>query len=115
MRTTALIALIATVAIACAVPVGSAGPSASVGDTPSNSTPVSAEPSTPAPSTPASPGRAAPPGLVRVAVKERDDVRIEVELQRNPLQAGEPSWVKVRVTNEGRTVSPGSTTAVPSR
>jgi hypothetical protein len=36
-------------------------------------------------------------------VKERDNIRVEVELQRNPLPAGEPSWVKVRVTNEGGT------------
>jgi hypothetical protein len=38
-----------------------------------------------------------------VAVKVRDHIRVEVELQRNPLPAGELSWVKVRVTNEGRT------------
>jgi hypothetical protein len=44
-----------------------------------------------------------PPELARVAVVERDDARIEIELQRNPLLALEPSWVKVRVTNEGRT------------
>jgi len=119
MRTTAFIALFATVAIACAVPVGSAGPSASVvdrgqgtpagspapsasEDTPSNSTPVSAEP-TPAPPTPMTPRPTAQPDLARVAVEERDDIRVEVELQRNPLVAGEPSWVKVRVSNEGRT------------
>ena len=107
----AFIALIATIAIACGVPVGSAGPSASVvdrgqgtpagsptaspsPDAPSNSTPGSAEPSTPP---------TAPPDLARVAVEERDDIRVEVELQRNPLPAGEPSWVKVRVTNEGQT------------
>ncbi len=120
MRTTACIALIATVAIACAVPVGSAAPSASVEDrgppspagsptqssspdAPSSSTPASAEPSTPAPSTPPSPRLTPPPDLARVAVEERDDIRVELELQRNPLRAGEPGWVKVRVTNEGRT------------
>ena len=119
MRTTAFIALIATVAIACAVPVGSAAPSGSVvdsgspsaagspipspsGDEPSNSMPVSAEPST-APSTPTSPRPTAPPDLARVAIAERDDIHVEVELQRNPLRAGEPSRVKVRVKNEGRT------------
>lgn len=33
---------------------------------------------------------------------ERDEIRVEIELQRNPLPAGQPSWVKVRVANEGR-------------
>ena len=120
MRTSAFISLIVIVAIGCTAPVGSAGPSDSavgpVGststttpppspspDAPSNSAQASAEPSTPAPSTPVSPSPTAPPDLVRVAVEERDDIRVEIELQRNPLPAGEPSWVKVRVTNKGRT------------
>ena len=118
MRTSALIALIVTAAIGCTAPAGSAGPSESVvgsvepasmpppsssPDAPSHSPGVSAEPSTPARSTPASPSPSASPDLARVAVKERDDIRVEIELQRNPLPAGEPSWVKVRVTNEGRT------------
>ena len=111
MRTSALIALVATVAIGCSAPVvgrreptpaTTLTPSPSAGG-PSNSALVSAEPSTPAPSKSASPRPTAPPDLERVAVKERDDIRVEIELQRNPLPAGEPSWVKVRVTNEGRT------------
>jgi hypothetical protein len=64
---------------------------------------VSAEPPTPSPSTSASPQPTPPSDLARVVVKERDDIRVEVELQRNPIPAGEPSWIKVRVTNEGRT------------
>jgi len=108
MRCSAFIALIAIVAIGCTAPVGSAGPSV-IGtpfpspspEAPSNSGRLSAEPSTPAPSTPTSPSPSAPLDLARVAVEEHD-VRVEVELQRNPLPAGEPSWVKVRVTNEGQ-------------
>lgn len=120
MRTSPLIALIATVAIACSAPVGSTGPAGStagrgpapvgtlapLGSTstePPDSPPPSAEPSPPAPSTSTSPRPTAPPDLERVAVKERDDIRVEIELERNPLPAGEPSWVKVRVKNEGRT------------
>jgi hypothetical protein len=116
MRTSAFIALIAIVAVGCTAAAGSAEPS----DTslavsspsivaPSNSAAASAEPSArvepsaSASSTPTPPPPSVPPDLVRVAVKERDDIRVEVELQRNPLPAGEPSWVKVRVTNQGRT------------
>jgi hypothetical protein len=44
----------------------------------------------------------APPGLSRVASKEVDGVRVRIELQRNPLPAGEVSWVKISVTNRGR-------------
>ncbi len=122
MRTSAFVALIVIVAIGCTAPAGSAGPSDSVvgsleptltsslprspsADAPSTSTSpgVSAGPSAPAPSTPVSPGPTAPPDLARVAVVERDDIRVEIELQRNPLPAGERSWVKVRVTNQGKT------------
>jgi hypothetical protein len=110
MRTSAFIAVLVIVAIGCASPAESAGPSETSRPlpslstvAPSNSRRVSAEPSTPAPSTPMSPSLSAPPDLPRVAVEERDDIHVEVELQRNPLPAGEPSWVKVRVTNEGRT------------
>jgi hypothetical protein len=34
---------------------------------------------------------------------EQDAIRAEIELQRNPMPAGERSWVKVTVTNRGRT------------
>jgi hypothetical protein len=107
MRTTISIALIAIIAIACGVPVGSAALFASVvdsgGPTPSGLPTPSAEPSPPAPSTLRSPSPTAPPDLARVAVEERDGIRVQIELQRNPLPAGEPSWVKLRVTNEGGT------------
>jgi len=113
MRTSAFIALIVCVAIGCTTPAASPGPSITGSPYPSppmaassSSAPISAVPSTPTPSTPLSPNpttASAPPDLARVAVKERDDIRVVVELQRNPLPAGEPSWVKVRVTNKGRT------------
>jgi hypothetical protein len=120
MRTSAFMALTLIVAIGCTAPVGSAGPSASVSgpveptpstsplpspspDAPSSSAGGSAEPSAPAPSTAVSPRPTAPPDLARVAVVKRDKIRFELELQRNPLPAGQLSWVKVRVTNEGRT------------
>ncbi|MEO5966175.1 MAG: hypothetical protein ABIR11_11970 [Candidatus Limnocylindrales bacterium] len=51
----------------------------------------------PTPSAPTTP----PPSLARVVVAERDQIRVRVELQRNPLPAGELSWVKVTVTNRG--------------
>ena len=113
MRSSTFIALIVIVAIGCSSPAGSAAPSDTSPPLPSpstatasNSAPVSAEPSAPATSTPISPSpstASAPTDLARIAVKERDNIRVEVELQRNPLPAGEPSWVKVRVTNKGRT------------
>ena len=33
----------------------------------------------------------------------RDDIRVTVTLQRNPLPAGELSWVKTKVENIGDT------------
>ena len=119
MRTSTFIALTLIVAFGCTAPIGSAGPSESEAASgeptpattpipspsapaPSTSTPASVEPSVPAPSTPASPSPTAPPDLERVVVKELDKIRVEIELQRNPLPAGERSWVKVRVTNVGR-------------
>lgn len=44
----------------------------------------------------------APPDLPRIAATEVDGIRVRIELERNPLPAGEPSWVKVSVTNRGR-------------
>ncbi len=60
---------------------------------------------TPPPSSTPSPSVAAaatPGNLERVATVERDGIRVRIELQRNPLPAGEPSWVRVTVTNTGR-------------
>ena len=42
-----------------------------------------------------------PEHLERGAVVERDGIRARIELQRNPLVAGEPSWVKTTVRNVG--------------
>ncbi len=118
MRTFGLGALIVILVTGCAAPVGSAGPAGPTGLLVSPSTaatpgsaPVSLESTAPPPSETTEPPPSAttsqrptaPPDLARVAVKERDDIRVVIELQRNPLPAGEPSWVKVRVTNEGRT------------
>jgi hypothetical protein len=44
-----------------------------------------------------------PPDLQRTATVQRDGIRVDVELERNPMPAGELSWVKVKVTNRGRT------------
>jgi hypothetical protein len=120
MRTSTFIALTLIVAFGCTAPVGTAGPSGSAvasgeptpattplpsasSPAPSTSARASVEPSVPAPSAAVSPSPTAPPDLARVAVKVRDKIRVEFELQRNPLPAGERSWVKVRVKNEGRT------------
>jgi hypothetical protein len=43
-----------------------------------------------------------PADLPRIAATEVDGIRVRIELQRNPLPAGEVSWVKVSVTNRGR-------------
>lgn len=39
--------------------------------------------------------------LERIASIEQDGVRLTIELERNPLPAGEPSWVTTTVTNTG--------------
>jgi hypothetical protein len=44
-----------------------------------------------------------PAHLSRTGSALRDSIQVDVELQRNPISAGEPSWVKVKVTNRGRT------------
>jgi hypothetical protein len=41
--------------------------------------------------------------LVRVGVTERDRIRVRIELERNPLPAGERNWVEVSVTNRSKT------------
>jgi hypothetical protein len=42
-----------------------------------------------------------PPDLERVVEVVHDDLRVHLELERNPLPAGERSWARVSVTNEG--------------
>lgn len=53
------------------------------------------------PSPPPTPAPTIPPDLARVAVASRGAIRVRIELERNPLPAGEPSWVTVTVTNRG--------------
>ena len=44
-----------------------------------------------------------PAGLERSVAKTRDGIRVTARLQRNPLPAGERSWVKTTVENLGAT------------
>ena len=39
---------------------------------------------------------------MRLATAERDGVRVKIELERNPMPAGETTWVTTTVTNVGR-------------
>jgi hypothetical protein len=50
---------------------------------------------------PATAEATAPPDLERTTTKTRDDIRVTVTLQRNPMPAGKLSWVKTTVTNVG--------------
>lgn len=115
VKATTLVAMIAVVAAACSSatasdPMGSSPP-ASVAQAPSASISDSSSPgpTSPAPTPTASPSSVLspspvptpPPDLDRRVVDEFDDIRIEIELQRNPLPATEASWIKVTVTNEG--------------
>jgi hypothetical protein len=43
-----------------------------------------------------------PADLFRTAVVEQDGVRLRIELERNPMPAGEPTWVTSTVTNTGK-------------
>ncbi len=55
-------------------------------------------------SEPRRPARTDHPARSRThATKTRDDIRVTVTMQRNPLPAGERSWVKTRVENLGAT------------
>lgn len=70
--------------------------------TPGGAAPSSGPQSTRTASRPSSP---TPPSDLRTAaVRRHDGIRVRVELQRNPLVAGEPSWVRVTVTNTGTDV-----------
>ncbi len=110
MRNSAFMTLIAIVTIGCVASVSSAAPaqtnaprSSPSTAAASNSAPVTVERTAPAPSSPMPQGPTAPPDLARITVKERNHIRVEIELERNPLPAGQVSWVKASVTNEGRT------------
>jgi hypothetical protein len=43
-----------------------------------------------------------PADLSRTAVVEHDGVRLMIELERNPMPAGEPTWVTSTVSNTGQ-------------
>lgn len=106
MRVLGTVLCVATVLGGCA----SAGASPS----PSSSTPPAA--STPPTATPAAASSSPPPGpsvpevtpepligdLATTASVERDGVRLTVTLDRNPLVAGQPTWVTTEVRNTGR-------------
>jgi hypothetical protein len=72
-----------------AAPSHLVSPSATADSTPS---------ATVAPATPATP----PAGLETRFRTERDGIRVTVQLDRNPLPAGEPTWATVAVTNIGQ-------------
>jgi hypothetical protein len=88
------ILLFAGVAFGCGAPAPTPLPSTSI---------PPSSPSTGAPPASATPAATPPAELARTVSAERDGIRITIELERNPLRAGEPSWVKVRVKNEGTT------------
>lgn len=106
------IVLAAFVAAGCAAlatpgtPAPSQSPALTASDTPVSSPtegPTAAtEAPTAASATVPSRGPTPPPDLPRGAVKEVDGIRVSIELQRNPMPAGTPSWVKVSVTNRGQ-------------
>jgi hypothetical protein len=74
-----------------------ASPSPSIAPAPASFEPIapaSTPTSTPAPSLPDDPSR--------IAVAEVDGVRLTIELDRNPMPAGEPTWVTTTIQNTGR-------------
>ncbi len=112
LKASALITLIAVLTTACGARVGSQAVSGRVSSKPAvvspspnlasaPPTPSWTPPTSPAPSGLPAPIPTVPRDLARVAVKQRGGIRVEIELQRNPLPAGEPSWIKVTVTNRG--------------
>jgi len=57
---------------------------------------------TPGPSTPTSvPTPTIPADLATRAVAEQDGVRLTIELDRNPMPAGQPTWITTTITNSG--------------
>ena len=65
---------------------------------------ASAEPDPSATAEPSVVAEASPPAdLRRTFTKTHDDIRVTVTLQRNPLPAGELSWVRTKIENLGRT------------
>ena len=74
-------------------PSSSARPSYETAPSPVATLEPAASPPAPAPTIPAN--------LSTMAVAEQDGVRITIELERNPIPAGEPTWVRITVTNLG--------------
>jgi hypothetical protein len=96
--------LVVVVFTACvALPVPSSPPqidrSAPPSGRPSTATPPPRV-LTPLPAT-ATPEPSIPADLSKTAVVEQDGVRLRIELERNPMPAGEPTWVTSTVTNTG--------------
>ena len=96
--------LVGFVLSACvALPVPSSPPPL-VGSFPPSPRPSLATPpppvATPEPATP-TPAPAIPADLSTTAVAEQDGVRITIELERNPMPAGQPTWVTSTITNTG--------------
>ena len=90
----------ALVVAVAAVVIGQT-PGPLVGQTPRPTT-VALSPSPGATSAP-TPTPTLPPGpLARIAMIEANGVRVTIELERNPMPAGEPTWVTTTVTNTGR-------------
>ncbi len=84
--------------MASPMPAASPTPPAASGLPLATASPVAA--SSPPP-TPSASLAVAPVSLPRAAMMEKDGVRVRMELQRNPLRAGEPSWVRTTVRNLG--------------
>jgi hypothetical protein len=110
-RPIALAAILTLVGVGCTAPAtSSADPSTSVAAPSTSAVSVIASvaptvaptPSAPAVTPDPSPDSTAPAGLARVAETQRDGIRVRIELQRNPLPAGERSWVRTVVTNRGK-------------
>ena len=101
-RPIALAAVLVLVGVGCTTPSSSSPePSTTVApDTSASPAIASVAPTIePTPSAPVltpdpSPAPTAPAGLARIAKTERDGIHVRIELERNPLPAGERSWVR---------------------
>jgi hypothetical protein len=74
-------------------------PSATARPSESTPRPRPTETTIPATAIPATPPPTIPPDLPLAARAERDGVRISIQLERNPMPAGELTWLTTRVTN----------------
>lgn len=80
-------------------------PTVAAASNPSASAPLASaartEPSASAPLAIATPEPTMPPGLPRKVTIERDGLRVTLELERNPMSAGEATWITKTVQNVG--------------